>query len=136
MNRAFFSSDEVCSHGCGKQDGGRGRQEQAEKNGIFRDMNFGRNIWMEALKVGLNQISCLRAARQLPLQQVCSQKRVCSGLCLRCSWGIIYPISLNLHASVQARRYDENLYHPPFVGSAASVAVPALQISLTERLEP
>lgn len=116
----------------GEGAGGRSRQE----SGIFRDMNFGRNIWMEALKVGLNQISCLRAAGQLPLQQVCSQQRVCSGLCLRCSWGIIYPISLNLHAPVQARRYDENLYHPPFVGSAASVAVPALQISLTERLEP
>lgn len=37
---------------------------------------------------------------------------------------------------MEARRYDENLSHPPLVGSAASVAVSALQISLTERLEP
>lgn len=35
-----------------------------------------------------------------------------------------------------ARRYEEKLSHPPFVGSAASVAVSALQIALTERLEP
>lgn len=34
---------------------------------------------------------------------------------------------------MEAWRYVENLFHPPFVGSAASVAVAALQISLTER---
>ena len=87
MSRAFFSSDEVCSHGCGKEDGGRGsgRQEQAEEWDMRRDPNFGRKIGTKALKVGLNQICCLRARRQLPLQQVCNQQRVCSGLCLRCS---------------------------------------------------
>lgn len=74
-------------------EGGRSR------SGIFWDMNFGRNIWMKALKVGLNQICYLRAARQ----QVCSQQRVCSGLCLRCSWGVTHPIFLNLHAPMDAR---------------------------------
>lgn len=65
----------------GEGAGGRSRQ----RNGIFRDRNFSRSIRIEALKVGLNQISCLRATRQLPLQQVCRQQRVCSALCLRCS---------------------------------------------------
>lgn len=35
-----------------------------------------------------------------------------------------------------SKEYEEKLSHPPFVGSAASVAVSALQIALTERLEP
>lgn len=62
MSRAFFSSDEVCSHGCGKEDGGRGsrRQEQAEEWDMRRDTNFGRKIWTKALKVGFSQTCCLR----------------------------------------------------------------------------
>lgn len=49
MSRAFFSSDEVCSHGCGKEDGGRGRgrQEQAEEWDIQRD-----ELWQEHLDEG------------------------------------------------------------------------------------
>lgn len=49
MSRAFFSSDEVCSHGCGKQDGGRGsrRQEQAEEWDIQRY-----ELWQEHLDGG------------------------------------------------------------------------------------
>lgn len=64
MSRAFFSSDEVCSHGCGKEDGGTGsmRQEQAEEWNMRGDPNFGRKIWVKALKVGLNQICCFRGS--------------------------------------------------------------------------
>lgn len=49
MSRAFFSSDEVCSHSRGKGDGGRGsgRQEQAEEWDIQRY-----ELWQEHLDVG------------------------------------------------------------------------------------
>lgn len=49
MSRAFFSSDEVCSHGCEKEDGGRGRgrQEQAEEWDIQRY-----ELWQEHLDGG------------------------------------------------------------------------------------
>lgn len=70
MSRAFFSSDEVCSHGCEKEGGERrsSRQEQPEEWDMWRDLSFGRRIWTKALEIGLKQIRCLRARRQLPLQ--------------------------------------------------------------------
>lgn len=73
MSRAFFSSDEVCSHGCGKEDGGRGsrRQERAEEQDIQRY-----ELWQEHLDEGTESRfkPDVLLERQLPLQQVSSQQ--------------------------------------------------------------
>lgn len=129
MSRAFFSSDEVCSHGCGEEDGGRGRQEQEWD--ILRY-----ELWQEHLDEGTES----RFKPDMLFES-------CKATGLQSAESLLWPVpqmqlrSYSSNISKLACPYGckecgANLPHPPFVVSAAPVAVAALQISLTERLEP
>lgn len=60
-----------------------GRKMEGEgaggRSGIFRDRNFGRNVWMKALKVGLNQICFWRGSF------LCNRSAVSNEFALACA---------------------------------------------------
>lgn len=93
MSRAFFSSDEACSHGCGKEDGGRGsgRQEQAEERDMQRHPTFSRKIWAKTLKGSLKQLFE-------------SQEATSSAIGLQSAAGLLWPVP-----ETQLRSYLSNI---------------------------
>lgn len=96
MSRAFFSSDEVCSHGCEKEDGGRGRgrgrQEQAEEWDIQRY-----ELWQEHLDGGTE-------SRFKPDKLFESYKAASSATGLQAAESLLCPVP-----QMQLRNYLSNI---------------------------